>query len=46
MRVSELIQKLNSLQEINGDCQVMVDDLYANSVNYDSTLGCINIKSY
>lgn len=46
MRVSELIQKLNSLQEINGDCQVMVDDLYATSVDYDSTLGCINITSY
>lgn len=46
MRVSELIQKLNSLQETNGDCQVMVDDLYANNVNYDSDLGCINIKSY
>lgn len=46
MRVSELIQKLNSLQENNGDCQVMVDDLYANSVNYDSALDCINIKSY
>lgn len=46
MRVSELIQKLNSLQETNGDCQVIVDDLYANSVNYDSTLDCINIKSY
>ena len=46
MRVSELIQKLYSLQETNGDCQVMVDDLYANSVNYDYALGCINIKSY
>ena len=46
MRVSELIQKLNSLQETNGDCQVMVDDVYATSVNYDSALGCINIKSY
>ena len=46
MRVSELIQKLDGLQETNGDCQVMVDDLYANSVNYDSALGCINIKSY
>ena len=46
MRVSELIQKLKSLQETNGDCEVMVDDLYANSVNYDSILGCINIKSY
>ena len=46
MRVSELIQKLNSLQETNGDCQVMVDDVYANIVNYDSALGCINIKSY
>ena len=31
MRVSELIQKLNSLQETNGDCQVMVDDVYATS---------------
>lgn len=46
MRVSELIQKLNSLQETNGDCQVMVDDLYANSVNYDSSLDIINITSY
>lgn len=46
MRVSELMQKLDSLQETNGDCQVMVDDLYATSVNYDSTLGCVNIKSY
>lgn len=46
MRVSELIQKLNSLQETNGDCQVMVDDLYANSVNYDSSLAIINITSY
>lgn len=46
MRVSELIQKLDSLQETNGDCQVMVDDLYATNVDYDSTLGCINIKSY
>lgn len=46
MRVSELMQKLDSLQETNGDCQVMVDDLYATSVDYDSTLGCINIKSY
>lgn len=46
MRVSELIQKLDSLQETNGDCQVMADDLYVNSVNYDATLDCINIKSY
>jgi hypothetical protein len=46
MRVSELIQKLNSLQETNGDCQVMVDDIYANSVNYDSSLDIINITSY
>lgn len=46
MKVSELIQKLDSLQETNGDCQVMVDDLYATSVDYDSTLGCVNIKSY
>lgn len=46
MKVSELIQKLDSLQETNGDCQVMIDDLYANSVNYDSALGCININSY
>lgn len=46
MRVSELIQKLNSLQETNGDCQVMIDDLYANSVNYDSSLDIINITSY
>lgn len=46
MRVSELIQKLNSLQETNGDCQVMIDDLYATSVDYDFALGCINIKSY
>lgn len=46
MRVSELIKKLNSLQETNGDYQVMIDDLYATSVDYDSTLGCINIKSY
>ena len=40
MRVSELIQKLNSLQETNGDCQVMVDDVY------DSSLAIINITSY
>lgn len=46
MRVSELIKKLNSLQENNGDCQVMIDELYSTSVDYDSTLGCINIKSY
>ena len=46
MRVSELIKKLNSLQETNGDYKVMIDDLYATSVDYDSTLGCINIKSY
>lgn len=46
MRVSELIQKLDSLQETNGDCQVMIDDLYANSVNYDSSLDIINITSY
>lgn len=46
MRVSELIKKLNSFQETNGDCQVMIDDLYAASVDYDSALGCINIKSY
>lgn len=46
MRVSELMQKLDSLQETNGDCQVMVDDLYATSVDYDSTLDCVNIKSY
>ena len=46
MRVSELIKKLNSLQENNGDCQVMIDDLYATSVDSDSTLGSINIKSY
>ena len=46
MRVSELIKKLNNLKETNGDCQVMIDDLYATSVDYDSTLGSINIKSY
>ena len=46
MRVSELIKKLNTLQETNGDCQVMIDDLYTTSVDYDSTLSCINIKSY
>lgn len=46
MRASELIKKLNSLQETNGDCQIMIDDLYATRVDYDSTLGCINIKSY
>lgn len=46
MRASELIKKLNSFQETNGDCQIMIDDLYATSVDYDSTLGCINIKSY
>lgn len=46
MRVSELIQKLNSLQETNGDCQVMVDDIYTNSVEYDSAIDVINIKSY
>lgn len=46
MRVSELIKKLNSLQETNGDCQVMIDDLYATNVDYDSTLRSINIKSY
>ena len=46
MRVSELIQKLNSLQETNGDCQVMVDDVYATNVENDSSLAIINIKSY
>ena len=46
MRVSELIKKLASLQEISGDCQVMIDDLYAASVDYDSALAAINIKSY
>lgn len=46
MRVSELIQKLNSLQENNGDCQVMVDDVYATRVEYDSSLDIINITSY
>lgn len=46
MRASELIKKLNNLQETNGDCQVMIDDLYATRVDYDSTLGSINIKSY
>ena len=46
MRVSELIKNLNSLQETNGDCQVMIDELYVTSVDYDSTLGSINIKSY
>lgn len=46
MRVSELIQKLNSLQETNGDCQVMVDDVYATNVKYDSSLDIINITSY
>lgn len=46
MRVSELIQKLDSFQETNGDCQVMVDDLYATKVEYDSSLDIINIKSY
>ena len=46
MRVSELIQKLNSLQETNGDCQVMVDDIYVNNVEYDSAIGVINITSY
>lgn len=46
MRVSELIQKLNKLKDENADCQVMIDDLYAASVDYDSALGCINIKSY
>lgn len=46
MRVSELIKKLNKLQESNGDRQVMIDELYATRVDYDSTLGTINIKSY
>lgn len=46
MRVSELIQKLDSLQETNGDCQVMVDDVYATNVEYDSSLNIINITSY
>lgn len=46
MRVSELIQKLNSLQETNGDRQVMVDDIYATKVEYDSSLDIINITSY
>lgn len=46
MRVSELIQKLNRLQETNGDCQVMIDDVYATKVKYDSSLSIINIKSY
>jgi hypothetical protein len=46
MRVSELIQKLDSLQETNGDCQVMVDDIYAANVEYDSSLDIINITSY
>lgn len=46
MKVSELIQKLDSLQETNGDCQVMVDDLYATNVEYDSSLDIINITSY
>ncbi len=46
MRVSELIKKLSSLQETNGDRQVRIDELYATSVDYDSTLGIINIKSY
>lgn len=46
MRVSELIQKLDSLRETNGDCQVMVDDVYATNVEYDSSLAIINITSY
>lgn len=46
MRVSELIQKLNSLKETNGDCQVMVDDVYATNAEYDSSLAIINITSY
>ena len=46
MRASELIKKLNSLQETNGDCQVMIDDLYATRVEYDSSLDIINITSY
>lgn len=46
MRVSELIKKLNSLQETNGDCQVMIDELYATNVEYDSSVDIINIKSY
>ena len=46
MRISELIKKLNSLQETNGDCQVMIDELYANNVEYDSSVGVINIKYY
>lgn len=46
MRVSELIQKLNKLKDENADCQVMIDDLYVASADYDSALGCINIKSY
>lgn len=46
MRVSELIKKLNSLQETNGDCQVMIDELYATSVDYDSSVDIINIRSY
>lgn len=46
MRVSELIQKLNKLKDENSDYQVMIDDLYAASVDYDSTIGVINIKSY
>ena len=46
MRVSELIQKLNSLQETSGDCQVMIDDIYDTNVGYDSSLGIIYITSY
>ena len=46
MRVSELIKKLNNLQETNGDCKVMVDDVFATTVEYDSFLNIINITSY
>ena len=46
MRISELIKKLNSLQETNGDCKVMVDDIFATTVEYDSFLNIINITSY
>lgn len=46
MRASELIKKINSLQETNGDCQVMIDDIYATNVEYDSSLNVINITSY
>lgn len=46
MKVNELIKLLQKVYDENGNCQVMIDDLYAERVTYDENLSVVNIKSY